>query len=269
MPAKQKVLQAQIYHKRHFPKVNTFSYKLMYLALPLSRLDTLSLRRFFAVNRPALMSFWSKDHGDRTGENPRLWAEELLTRHNVEDADGEMILVTLPRFLGYVFNPVSFWMCYRKTGELRAVIAEVNNTFGETHSYLCALESGQNISSTDVFFAEKEFHVSPFLHRRGCYQFKFDTEGDVFCIDIDYFDEDHRLQLQTSIAASRHPWSVSSLMLGWLKSPLMAFKAIFLIHWQALKLVCKSAGYKTKPEQHTWFQTRAREYAPFDIKNNQ
>ena len=258
------VFRAQIYHKRLFPKINRFSYRLTYLALPLSNLDRISFWPFFSVNRPSIMSFWAADHGLRENADLRIWVRALLSNNGLGDVDGEIVLITLPRLFGYVFNPVSFWVCYRKTGELGAVIAEVNNTFGETHSYVCAADDTNSVQPQDSFYADKEFHVSPFLDRTGYYRFKFDMQRrDFLSVNIDYFDEDNRLQLRTSIGGTHAPMTLASLLKGWISSPLMAIKAISLIHWQAVKLVFKSATYKPKPEQHRWYQTRARKHRSF------
>lgn len=258
------VLRTRIYHKRLFPKKNQFSYRLMYLALPLGKLKSFSFWPFFSVNRASIMSFWSRDHGGRRDADLRDWAGQLLEDNGISDANGEVVLITLPRLFGYVFNPVSFWLCYKSSGELRAIIAEVNNTFGETHSYVCASHQGGDIQSEDSFYANKEFHVSPFLERTGYYRFKFDILRSAFIsVRIDYFDEKDQLQLQTSIAADYRPLTLSNLFKGWLGSPLMAIKAISLIHWQAIKLFFKSAEYIPKPEQHRWYQTRAMDRTSF------
>src|SRR6202012_458830 len=98
--------------------------------------------RLFGLDRFGLLSFYNRDHGDRSGSDLASWARAVLHSAKVTNADGEIVLITLPRVLGYTFNPVSFWLCHDKTGDLRAVICEVNNTFGETHSYICAHPDG-------------------------------------------------------------------------------------------------------------------------------
>ena len=263
------VLKAKIYHKRLFPKENKFSYRLMYLALPLSKLNTLSIRPFFGANRAGIMSVWNRDHGDRKNRDLRDWVNQVLAENGVTELGGEIVLVTLPRLFGYVFNPVSFWLCHKPNGELYTVIAEVNNTFGESHNYVCVARDDGTIQPTDRFYADKEFHVSPFLDRAGHYCFKFDTLRDDFIgIGIDYFDHENRLQLQTSIAANFCPMTMSNLLRGWISSPLMSLKAISLIHWQAIKLLFKSAEYRPKPEQHRWYHTCAAGHA-FDLASQQ
>ena len=256
------VMTTRVQHKRFAPKSNAFAYKLAYLCLPLGQIDSLSALPWFATNRRALMSFWNKDHGSRQGADLRDWASEVLHKSGVEDVDGEILLVTLPRLLGYVFNPVSFWLCHRQDGQLRAVIAEVNNTFGETHVYVCAHDDGSSVLKSDCFYAPKEFHVSPFFQRDGHYRFRFLADENQIRIHIDYFDEHGDPLLVTSIAGRCHTWSKTNLLKAWLTSPLMSLKAIALIHWQALKLLVKSARYQKKPEQHNWHHTSASSHPP-------
>ena len=262
------VLATRVQHKRFAPKANAFAYRLLYLSLPLSQLDSISAKPLFAANKRALMSFWNRDHGGRQGEDLRDWASQILGQSGIDDIDGEIVLVTLPRLFGYVFNPVSFWLCYRGTGELRAVIAEVNNTFDETHAYICAHEDGAEMTNSDCFYAPKEFHVSPFFQRDGYYRFRFLTEENQLRIHIDYFDNQGELLLVTSIAGKTLEWSKTNLFKAWLSSPLMSIKAIGLIHWQAIKLLFKSATYQSKPKQNIWNQTVASSMGADFIKPN-
>src|SRR3982074_1008899 len=88
-------------------------------------------------------------------------------------ADGEIVLYAFPRMLGYVFNPVSFWVCHDTSGNVRAVLAEVHNTFGETHHYLLADENGRALVSGETLSARKALHVSPFCAVQGHYAFRF------------------------------------------------------------------------------------------------
>ena len=147
-----------VMHARHAPVVNRFSYPLFFLRLPLSRVDSLQMK-MLGVNRPAPMRIDFADHGARDGSNPIDWARALLRRHGIE-ADGEIVLQTMPRLLGYVFNPVSFCYCHDAKSRLRAVICEVNNTFGERHNYIVAHADGRPIQSTDSLWARKVFPVS-------------------------------------------------------------------------------------------------------------
>lgn len=234
-----KIFTAKTMHKRFTPKVNKFVYGVYYLALPLSKLENLKLL-------PPLISFNQKKHGLRDGSDLRGWIDKLLEQQNITEID-EIMLVTMPRILGYVFNPVSFWLCLDNGGKLKAVLAEVNNTFGETHSYLCHNNGGE-ITEHDLFAGEKLFHVSPFLEREGKYQFKFNYSSEKLAIWIDYYKNDEKI-LATNLVGKFSSASKGNLLKSFLKHPLVTFKVITLIHYQALKLVMKGIKYISKPKQ--------------------
>lgn len=262
-----KILKAQVFHERTIPKLNRFKYRLFYLAMPLTSLESLAARPLFSVDKFGLLSFLKKDHGDRTGADLSSWARRLLAQNGIDGFSGEIVLVAMPRLLGYGFNPVSFWLCYQNDGSVRAVIAEVNNTFGETHSYVCVPEGKQELSEEDKFYATKEFHVSPFLDRSGHYEFRFCTGEDSLAVHINYYNSDGQLQLRTILSGNYSSWNNRNLITAWLSCPLVTVKAITMIHWQAIKLLFKSAKYRPKPQQCRWLQTRAtnaKEFLYFD-----
>ena len=148
------LFKASIYHKRFFPKSNEFRYSGFYIKFSIDRLN--SLKSFlFSVNKFNLFSFYEKDHGYRDGSQLDAWVRDTLGEAGLNNFDGKIILQTFPRVLGYVFNPVSFWYCY-SNDKLTAVICEVNNTFGESHSYVIKNQNNNNVT------LPKEFHVSPF-----------------------------------------------------------------------------------------------------------
>lgn len=232
-------------HKRTFPKVNQFTYGVYYLALPLDQLDNADI----PLNRFGLQSFYHKDHGAKDSSNLESWMRNILKEHHLNDAVSDIILICMPRVLGYLFNPVSFWLCLDKEHNLRAVLSEVNNTFGETHNYLCLPTEGKSIDKTKWITAEKLFHVSPFLKREGTYQFRFALEGNHLGIWIDYYDKANNKQLLTSLVGELHPLTKRSLRRAFIKHPLITLKTITLIHWQAIKLMRKGIRYITKPKQ--------------------
>lgn len=235
----------KVMHARLFPKKNAFSYGIYYLALPLSHIKDLPL----AHNRFAPLSFYDRDHGQCDGSAPEDWARRILAEYGFQNINGEITLLCMPRVLGYVFNPVSFWLCYDKNGNLRAVLCEVHNTFGERHTYLCAHEDHKSITSEDILKGKKIFHVSPLLKREGYYTFRFDINNDKFGVWIDFFDDTGRKQLATSLTGTLKPMNTHALRKAFWCYPLVTFKAIFLIHWQALKLLAKGIKYISKPEQ--------------------
>lgn len=244
-----KILFGRVMHKRLFPRANAFNYGIYYIACPLSQIKNLADGWRFNINKFGLLSFYERDHGARDGSDLNGWAKNILEKYNVKAADGEIVLITLPRVLGYVFNPVSFWLCYDKSSNIRAVICEVNNTFGETHSYLCAHHDHRPIEEDDWLEGEKLFHVSPFMTREGFYKFRFAIKSDKVRIHIDYYDGTQKKKLLTAVTADQKPFSRAALRKAFWAYPLITIKTIFLIHWQAIKLVLKKIQYVPKPVQ--------------------
>lgn len=243
------VLNAEVVHKRTYPKVNAFTYGIYYLWMPLSQLAGLSDGWRFGVNTPGLLSFQNRDHGPQDGSGLLPWIRGHLLDWGIDKADGEIVLVAMPRSFGHVFNPVSFWLCCDKEGGLRAVLCEVQNTFGEAHSYLCAHPDGRVICGDDWLEARKVFHVSPFLQRHGGYKFRFVCKADNFGVWIDFYEPEGRRQLLTSLAGKLTPYSRSARRRAFWRHPAVALVAVWRIHWQALKLVCTGIKYVPKPPQ--------------------
>ncbi len=237
------ILFAKVMHKRLFPKVNAFAYGIYFLAFPLSQ--ALPISR----NSPAFLSFHDRDHGPCDGGDLTAWALQILSDFGLKEADGEITLICMPRILGYVFNPVSFWLCHDKQNNLRGVLCEVHNTFGERHTYLCAHTDHRPITKDDWLEGEKLFHVSPFLKREGHYKYRFDVRDDKFGVWIDFYDGENKKQLITSLIGSYETMDKTSLNKAFWGYPLVTFKAIILIHWQALKLIAKGIKYISKPLQ--------------------
>ncbi|PZO85065.1 MAG: DUF1365 domain-containing protein [Micavibrio aeruginosavorus] len=237
-------MAGNVMHGRLFPKKNHFRYGIYYLALPLSRMGQIPI----AYNRPGFMSFYDRDHGYGTKGTLESWARSILEGHNIH-LDGEIVLICMPRIFGYVFNPVSFWLCHDKAGELKAVLCEVHNTFGEKHTYLCAHRDGRVITPNEIMTAEKVFHVSPFLAREGRYEFRFDSTHEQFKVWIDYYDAAGDKQLITALAGNYEAMTKNSCRRMFWQYPLVTLKAIALIHYQALLIVIKGIRYIPKPLQ--------------------
>jgi DUF1365 family protein len=233
------VFNAKVMHKRLFPKENAFVYGVYYLALPLPAAEVKTL----------FLRFDPRDLGFRDGRDPGIFAKEILTAYGFEHKIHDMMLITMPRVLGYVFNPVSFYFCFDENKQLLAVIAEVHNTFGEQHTYFCAHPGCTPIQADEWFEAEKVFHVSPFLPRNGSYRFRFSLKENTLGIWIDYFDADNNKQLITSLIGTLTPLNASSLNQAFWAHPCVTLKTIALIHFQALKLFFKKITYFKKPEQ--------------------
>lgn len=234
-----KLAKAKVWHKRLRPKINQFSYKVFYLCFSLKEVPKLSEVTSKFVN------FLVKDHGPRDGSSLETWIRGIIEPHGVEADD--IILLSYPRVLGYVFNPVSFWYCL-KDGKLMAVLAEVNNTFGEGHNYLVVHDDRRPIEPEDRLVAQKDFHVSPFMHVNGSYTFSFGINETNCFGKILHADENGDL-LETSVHCKLEELTKKSLRKAFLNSPFMTLLVIMLIHWQALKLFIKRVKYNVKPKQ--------------------
>jgi len=233
-------------HTRTRPRANAFVYPTHFLMLPMR-----SLRAHgpgaLARNRFAAVSFDDRDHGDG-GPDALAWIEGLLAQHGVHDADGEIWLHTYPRVWGYTFKPVSFWHCERADGSLAAIVAEVNNTFGERHCYLLPEPRyGQ------VITASKHLHVSPFCPVQGHYRFVFmrseRADGPRLVARIDYHDDDRaEAIIRTSVSGELLPVNADTLKRATWGHPLMTLGVIARIHWQALRLWLKKTPFFRQPQ---------------------
>lgn len=244
-----KILHAKVFHKRFFPRVNQFSYKLYYLVFPISKISELSRNFIFRVNKHGLMSFFEKDHFPT--HNFSEWIKNLLLENQLKFEVGEVVLIAMPRVFGYVFNPVSFWFCFDKESNLKAVLAEVRNTFGESHNYLCYNSDKSKIKQSDVICVEKMFHVSPFIERNGFYKFKFlfEEKSKKIGVWIDHYDSEGKKLLATSILGKTTIYNTKNLFKCLIFYPLVTIKTILMIHWQALKIFSKGIKYIPLPRQ--------------------
>ena len=247
-PSQPQLCFGQVRHARLRPAQNAFAYGNYYLRLPLRALGNKDFGgALFSRNRFNLLSFVDADHGD--GSAPLVgWIDALLKKEGVHDADGEIWLQAMPRVLGFVFNPVSFYFCHRRDGGLRAVLCDVRNTFGERHFYL--LDTGWEIDYGSELTARKVFHVSPFCKVEGRYRFRFmrvmrgAREQTLACIDYD--DADGPL-LQTSVSGRSAMITSASVARAFFCFPLMTFGVVLRIHLQALRLWLKRVPFFSKP----------------------
>ncbi len=201
-----------------------------------------------AVNRFSFISFHSKDHNNKDN-SLQQWIDDVLRQNDIHHKIDNIALIAMPRILGYVFNPISFWLCFDKKQQLKAVLCEVNNTFGEKHNYLCVPKLNDSIHADEWLEAEKLFHVSPFLKIEGKYKFRFSIKEKTIKIWINYYDKDDNKQLVTSLIGDLSPLSKNALRRVFISHPLITFKTIFLIHWQAMKLLAKKIKFIPKPKQ--------------------
>ena len=248
----------QVRHTRLRPRRHAFAYDTFFLMLPMCQLGQTSAMGGLAINQRAAISFFDCDHGDGRGPEhggALAWLMEMLQREGIGDVNGEVWLHTYPRMLGYTFKPVSFWYCHLADGRLRAIVVEVNNTFGERHCYLLdAPRYGSEL------LAEKCFHVSPFCRVEGRYRFRFmRTQRDGqerTVVRVDHDDAEGPL-INTSVSGTLEPITPAALHRALWHYPAMTLMVMVRIHWQALLLWLKRVRFFSKPSAPDQFVTRS------------
>lgn len=235
-------------HARRGAVRNAFRYRVDYVMLePEAEADPRG-PRLFSRNRFNFAALHDRDHGGPRGAGAgAAWVRAVLEARGLHALRGARVqLLAQPRILGRVFNPVSFWLVSDEGG-LRAVIAEVNNTYGDRHSYLCHHPDLRPIRAEDRLRAEKCFHVSPFQPVDGAYVFRFDIRQDRVGIVIDYRTADGAEGLFATFHGRRRPLTSAGLLAAALARPVGALRVLGLIHWQALKLWAKGAPFRPRP----------------------
>ena len=227
-------------HARRGAVKNAFRYSIDYVLCDAeTAIDGPSL---FARNGRGVMSLHDSDHGGAVKAGTgAAWVRDVLAAYDI-DLSGRIDLLAQPRVLGHVFNPVSFWLCHDTAGVLRCVIAEVGNTFGDRHSYLCHQTDLSPITAQTSLTARKIFHVSPFQPIAGGYVFHFDITPQAVDIRIDYTRGNGGLV--ATLAGPRQPLTNGSILRAILRRPFGSRRVLALIHWQAVKLWWKGATFR-------------------------
>jgi uncharacterized protein len=229
----------EVMHARLRPVGHRFSYRVMNLLIDLDRLDVADrLSRLFGVNRAALYSFHETDHGDRDGSSLRRYAQRCAAAHGVDLTGGRVLLLCYPRLLGYAFNPLSVYFCYRAEGNLGLVIYEVRNTFGEIHAYAVPIKPGEISAAGIRQSQDKRFYVSPFIEMATRYHFRIAPPGSMVRLRILETDQAGPL-LAATFHGRRRALTTGRLLRSFFSLPLVTLKILAAIHWEALRLWSK------------------------------
>jgi uncharacterized protein len=222
-----------VMHARLRPVGHRFTYRVMSLLIDLDRLDEANRQSaLFGVNRAALYSFNEVDHGDRDGSSLRAFAQRQAKEIGIDLTGGRVLLLCYPRLLGYTFNPISVYFCHRAGGELALIIYEVRNTFGEIHPYVLPINPDEISQAGIRQQQDKLFYVSPFVEMATRYRFRVLPPGPL---------------LAATFNGCRRALTTPALARSFFALPLVTFKIIAAIHWEALRLWVK--GVRLVPQQ--------------------
>ena len=237
------IYNGTVIHKRFKPKIHYFKYKVFSLLIDLSDLENLSKKiKFFSYNKFNLVSFYEKDHGNRDGSSLISWVKKNLEDNNINSENVKIKLFCYPRILGYVFNPLSVFYIYDESEKLVCILYEVKNTFGEQHTYIFKVDNDQNLYQHNC---SKKFHVSPFIEMNCKYFFRLLKPGEKISVIIDQYQTDEKI-LYASQDGQRVDFNTKELIKSYFKHPLMTFKIISAIHFEAFKLWVKGIKFIKK-----------------------
>jgi DUF1365 family protein len=233
-----------VMHRRARPQRHRFEYRVFWLVLDLDRLrETASALRLMSIERFNLLSFYARDHADGRDGSLRYKIASLATAAGFA-ADGPIRLLTMPRVLGYVFNPISAYFCHDAQDRLTAIVWEVSNTFGGRHSYVIGVDDPDAMLQRQR--CPKELHVSPFIGMEIEYRFRVSRRGDRLTIGIADHDRDGLL-MSAAMTAERRPLTDRALLAALARAPFETAKVTAAIHWEALRLWLKGARFLKGP----------------------
>ena len=232
-----------VIHKRFRPKQHFFRYKVFSLFIDLSELKKIEKEvSFFSYNKFNLISFFDIDHGSRDGESLEKWVKKNLAKIQIYNENIKIKLLCYPRIFGYVFNPLSIFFIYDENNYLISILYEVKNTFGEQHTYVFKTEKNRNLTENSC---NKKFHVSPFIEMDCKYFFKILNPEQKLSVIINQSDNEGKL-LFASQDGVRRELNSKNLIFSYISHPLMTFKVIAAIHFEAFKLWLKGIRFVKK-----------------------
>jgi len=230
-------------HRRFTPLRHFFSYKTFSILFDLDELEELNKKiKFFSLNSFNLFSFYNKDHGERDGGDLKKWVTETFENYNLPLHISKIKLLCFPRVFGYVFNPLSVFYCYEGK-KLKAILYEVKNTFNEQHTYIFLVDENSKIISQNC---NKKFYVSPFIEMETFYNFRLSEPNESLRILIKQTNALKEKVLVACQFGKKQALSSKDLLINFFAHPLMTFKIITAIHFEALRLWKKGAIFQKR-----------------------
>lgn len=237
------IYNCTVVHKRFRPKEHHFKYDVFALLLDLSELSSIEKNiHLFSYNKFNLISFHDSDHGPRDGSSVIDWVKKSLIENKIDVEDIKIKLLCYPRIFGYVFNPLSVFYIYNTDEKLISILYEVKNTFGEQHTYVFKIEDDKNLLQHNC---EKKFHVSPFIEMECKYFFRVLKPSEKISVIIDQYQKNEKL-LYASQVGKKTELNNKELFKSYIKNPMMTFKIIIAIHFEAFKLWMKGIKFIKK-----------------------
>ena len=243
-----KIILSSIVHKRYDKIQHFFKYKVPSLFIDLDELEVIkSKSKIFSINSFNIFSFYEKDHGYRDGRSIDEFIKDKLKNHNIKYNKLKIKILCFPRIFGYVFNPLSIIYCYDE-GKLISIFYEVKNTSNEQHTYF--FRRGQNKSSITLKHeCEKNFYVSPFIGMKGKYCFTNKLTNDYLNIIIDLYDSNNKKILMAAQSGKFTAFKASKLLKYNLLNPLLGFKVMFAILFEAIRIIFKGGKYYARDKK--------------------
>jgi DUF1365 family protein len=247
-PAASGLYAGVVTHARLRPRAHRLRYRIFMMLLDLDEAPALSRRlRLFSHNRAGLISFHDRDHLEGSDAPLREQVDAALARAGLDLKGGLVRLLCMPRVLGFVFNPISVYFCHRPDGALGAVLYEVNNTFGQRHSYLIPVKAADaNAEGGIAQSCDKHFHVSPFMDMALRYHFRTAPPGDAARLIVDAHDAQGPI-IAAAFHGERAEMSDAAILRTFLAHPLLALAVLAGIHWEAVKMLLKGLRLKPSP----------------------
>ncbi len=243
------IYTGKVIHRRFKPKEHYFKYNVFSILVDLNELEAIQKNiKIFSYNRFNIISFYDIDHGPRDGTSIKHWIIKNLKDIGINNNKIQIKLLCYPRIFGYVFNPLSVFFIYDQNSRLISILYEVKNTFGEQHTYIFKTNDDKTIINN----CDKKFYVSPFIEMECYYNFRVLKPADKISVIIDQRDKDGKL-LYASQDGNIKKLNEKNLLISFISHPLMTFKIIAAIHYEALKLWTKGIRIVKKK---------------FNIKNN-
>jgi len=236
-------------HRRFSPKKHWFEYPVFLSLLDIDEIpDLMRKSRLTSYGRWNILSYFEGDHFGDISRSLRHRIEEEARKQGAAVPQGKIFLLTHLRYFGYVFNPVSFFYFYDETGKLQQMMAEVNNTFGESHNYWLLPENERAVGAARRYTSKKRLHVSPFMDMNLEYDWIFTEPGDKLVAHMNTIQNGKRF-FDATLQLTRREWTRSELRKIVAAYPFMTARVIGAIHWEALKLWLKRVpifGHPTK-----------------------